>query len=90
MPSVATLKRSGTTVETLTFSYYGVSYGNPGQLETAVVADSAGNILDQYYYRYYTPNDSDINGYVGGLKYVFDKASTAAAVRRGGRSDGGF
>jgi hypothetical protein len=49
------------------------AYGNFGDLKTVKVTDGSGKILNMEYYRYYTPNDSD--GYVGGLKYVFDFAS---------------
>lgn len=65
-----------TLVRQVDYSYYdGVeSFGNVGDLKTAVVSDASGSI-DTTYYRYYTASDS--NGYVGGLRYVFNPDSFA-------------
>lgn len=75
------------TVEQVQYTYYDGSYtgdnayGNVGDLKTSTVTDGSGNILDMQYYRYYTPSDAYhldaqgnpvVDGYVGGLKYIFD------------------
>ncbi len=73
---------SWTTIRQVAYTYYAdsQSYGNGGDLKTATVEDGAGTALDTMYYRYYKPNDPDPNGYVHGLKYVFDSQSYARLV----------
>ena len=82
-----TLQRTvgGTTtpVRQESYTYYDGTqpYGNPGDLQLAQIKDGSGNVLDTSYYRYYTPADANIaNGYVHGLKYVFNPASYARMV----------
>ena len=59
-----------------TADYDGIEpYGNLGDLKTATVEDGQENVLGTDYYRYYTPGDA--NGYVEGLKFVFDPQSYA-------------
>ena len=66
-----------TVVQQVLYTYYdGIEpYGNLGDLQTATVEDAQGDVLGADYYRYYTPGDA--NGYVEGLKYVFDPQSYA-------------
>ena len=66
-----------TVVQQVVYTYYdGIEpYGNLGDLQTATVEDGQGDVLGADYYRYYTPGDA--NGYVEGLKYVFDPQSYA-------------
>ncbi len=78
--SNATLRRqinagAWTTVRQVDYTYYdlGQSFGNLGDLKTAVIKDAAGAVLDTTYHRYYTSGDP--NGYQGGLKYVFNPQS---------------
>jgi hypothetical protein len=68
------------------YTYYGTSdtYGNLGDLELATIKDGSNNILDQTYYRYYKPSES--NGYVHGLKYVVEPASFARLVAAEGNT----
>ena len=51
-----------------------------GDLQSAQVLDGSNNVLDTYYYRYYTPADAGSTGYVGGLKYAFGPESYARLV----------
>ena len=66
-----------TLVQQVVYTYYDGTepYGNLGDLRTASVEDTQGDVLGTDYYRYYTPGDA--NGYVEGLKYVFDPQSYA-------------
>jgi RHS repeat-associated protein len=68
------------TVRQATYTYYDgtQSYGNQGDLMTAVVQDGAGNTLDSRYFRYYTPGQG--GGYVHGLRYLFGPQSYARLV----------
>ncbi len=63
---------SWTTVRTAEYTYHDGTTGNgtAGDLKTAIVKDSSGNVLDTKYYRYYTSSSS--TGYAGGLKYAFN------------------
>ena len=78
------------TVRQVVYSYYDGSYsgdntyGNAGDLKTATVEDASGNVINEYYYRYYTPNDLTNSsgasiGYVGGLQYVFNPSNFTSA-----------
>src|SRR5262249_39048583 len=64
-------------VRQVDYAYYDGSepFGNVGDLRTATLQDALGNSLDTRYYRYYPDNEA--NGYVHGLKFVFDAASFA-------------
>jgi RHS repeat-associated protein len=66
-----------TTVRQVDYAYYdGVeANGNARDLKTAAIKDGSGNVLDTYYYRYYTAGQA--NGYQGGLKYAFSPLSYA-------------
>jgi RHS repeat-associated protein len=73
------------TVRQALYSYYDGTQagGNLGDLKSVAVQDGSGDTLDTSYYRYYTPNDPNPNGYPGGLKYAFGPdsyARLAAAV----------
>ena len=70
------------TVRQVQYTYYDgtQSYGNAGDLQLAQALDGAGDVLDTYYYRYYTSADAGSIGYVGGLKYVFGPRSYARLV----------
>ncbi len=72
---------SWTVVQQVQYAYYDGSqpYGNVGDLMTATIEDGAANVLDTYYYRYYTAADvaAGANGYAHGLKYVFTPDSYA-------------
>ncbi|EQD65353.1 hypothetical protein B2A_01646, partial [mine drainage metagenome] len=62
-------------------SYSGdMAYGNAGDLQSVTIEDGLGNVIDESYYRYYTPGDilnsgGQQIGFVGGLQYVFNSAS---------------
>ena len=73
---------SWTTVRQVQYTYYDgtESYGNTGDLMTAVVEDASGNALDTSYYRYYTSSDAGSVGYVHGLKYAFGPDAYARLV----------
>ena len=51
------------TIQTVTYSYYGGThsgddqYGNLGDLKTAITTDASGAVTSAYYYRYVTPSD---------------------------------
>jgi hypothetical protein len=62
---------SPVTVQTEDLSYYssGAVNGAPGQLETAEVEDSSGNVVSSGYYRYFSATDPDGDG--GAVKYYF-------------------
>ncbi len=81
LSSVQTRQADGqggwTLVQQVVYQYYNGtdSYGNLGDLKTASTQDDDGNVLGTTYYRYYTTDGSD--GYVHGLKYVFDEKSYA-------------
>jgi RHS repeat-associated protein len=64
-----------TTVRQVAYSYYGTgdSNGTPGDLEFAVVKDTAGTALATSYYRYYL--DGATGGFAHGLKYAFSPDS---------------
>ncbi len=84
------LQRAGQTSSTIyrqmALTYYdgsysgNMQYGNAGDLQTVSIEDGTGNVLQESYYRYYTPGDM-LNsgetpiGYVGGLQYVFNTTS---------------
>ncbi|MEM8875272.1 MAG: RHS repeat-associated core domain-containing protein [Planctomycetota bacterium] len=63
------------TIRTTAYTYYGSSesHGTEGDLKTAVVKDESGNVIDAWYYRYYT--DALGAGYAGGLKFVVSPTS---------------
>ena len=80
--SSVTLRRqtnggSWSTVRQVQYDYYDGtdSNGNVGDLETAKIEDANGNLIDEDYYRYYTPDET--NGYTHGLKYFFSATSSA-------------
>ncbi len=66
---------SWTTVRQVAYTYHDGtdSYGNAGDLKTAVVKDGAGATLETKYYRYYVANET--GGYQHALKYVFEGPS---------------
>ena len=68
---------SWSTVRQVVYDYYDGtdSNGDAGDLDTAKIEDAAGNLIDEDYYRYYTPGDP--NGYTHGLKYFFSATSFA-------------
>jgi RHS repeat-associated protein len=65
------------------YTYYqgtysgGDAYGNRGDLQTVAIEDGNGHVLEENYYRYYTPADiaAGEHGFAGGLKYVFSGQS---------------
>jgi hypothetical protein len=63
------------TVRQVAYDYYtnADTFGNAGDLKTAVIQDGAGNTIDTKYYRYY--KDSSGSGYTDGLKYLFNPPS---------------
>jgi hypothetical protein len=63
------------SVRVAVYNYYDgtTSLGTLGDLKTEVLQDSAGNVLDTHYYRYYTSSSS--TGYPGALKYAFGAVS---------------
>jgi uncharacterized delta-60 repeat protein/RHS repeat-associated protein len=71
------------TVRQVAYAYYldTDSYGNLGDLKSAIVKDASGNALDTTFYRYYKQGDA--HGYAHGLKYVFGPESYARAVAAG-------
>ena len=77
-----TLKNDGNTIRSANYTYYAGTflgddkYGNAGDLRTSQIKDADGNLIDENYYRYYTPTNHT-NGYVGGLQYMFSTASFA-------------
>jgi hypothetical protein len=70
---------SWTTIRQVVYAYYDgtTSYGNARDLRTATIEDAATNVIDTWYYRYYT---GETGGYIGGLKYAFSPASYARLV----------
>jgi RHS repeat-associated protein len=66
---------SWTTVRTVTFTYHDGtgSGGTAGDLHTAVEKDAAGNVITNWWYRYYTT--SSATGYAGAMKYVVSGAA---------------
>jgi hypothetical protein len=68
---------SWVTVRSVEYDYYdgSDSNGNAGDLKTAKIEDAAGCLIDEDYYRYYTPGEA--NGYTHGLKFFFSPASFA-------------
>jgi RHS repeat-associated protein len=74
---------SWSTVRQVQYTYYDGNasvYGNIGDLDTAQILDASSNVLDTYYYRYYTSADAGSIGYVGGLKYAFGPQSYGRLV----------
>ena len=66
---------SWSTAQQVQYAYYDgtQSYGNSGDLMTATILDGNNNVLNEDYYRYWTPSDTDFStiGYQDSLKYTF-------------------
>ncbi len=80
---------SYTTVRTVAYTYFDgtTTYGNLGDLRTAVVTDyqnGSGVTVDTSYYRWYKSDTS--TSYTGGLKYFFDNASYARLLQATGNA----
>jgi len=80
------------TVQTVTYQYYtaGAANGNLGDLERAIIKDPAGNVLGEYYYRYYTSTvmtGGVQTGYQGGLEDVVDPDQYARLQAVAGGTD---
>jgi len=80
------------TVQSVTYQYYttGVANGNLGDLERAIIKDPAGNVLGEYYYRYYTSTvmtGGVQTGYQGGLEDVVDPDQYARLQAVAGGTD---
>jgi RHS repeat-associated protein len=90
------LQRVGESTPTVfrqaVYTYYQGNYtgddafGNQGDLKTVSIEDGSGNVINESYYRYYTPDDVDNGqpGTVGALKFVvtpesFSKLSAAVS-----------
>jgi len=82
------------TVQSVTYQYYttGAANGNLGDLERAIIKDPAGNVLGEYYYRYYTSTvmtGGVQTGYQGGLEDVVDPDQYARLQAVAGGTDAG-
>jgi RHS repeat-associated protein len=68
----------------------GEPYGSTNDLKYVFIKDGAGNLIDEYYYRYYTAADvaGGAPGFVHGLKFIMGPDSFARAERNLGVVDG--
>ncbi len=70
-------------IRKVTFSYYETCegcFGITNNLKTAKIWDGADQLLDTKYYRYWTGEETEVEGYDGALKFVFEPASYARLV----------
>ena len=70
---------SWSTAQQVQYSYYDgtQSYGNAGDLMTALIMDGNNNVQNEDYYRYWTSSDTDFStsGYQDSLKFTFSGSS---------------